>query len=578
MQGIGNKSGADELRAARRQNRGLYWAVGIFSFFANALMLTGPLYMLQVYDRVLGSRSEETLLALSLLVIFLYGIMGLMDFVRGRVMGRAGARFQSALDKRVFEAVTRKSAISPDARSQSGLQDLESIRRLMTAPVLMAIFDMPWTPVFLAGIFLFHPLMGWLAVLGGTMLVLITVFNQILSRGPNLRSGAAEMQAGSISGQMRTEAEMLQSMGMEGAAFRRWQQARGAALREGITAADVGGGFSAMTKSLRLFLQSAMLGLGAWLVLQNELTPGAMIAGSILLGRALAPIELAVGQWAVVQRAIKGWQNLCELLEEVPAAQPRTALPRPRAKLEAKSLTVLPPGERQAALKSVSFLLEPGQAMGVIGPSGSGKSSLARAITGVWRPAGGWVRLDGAALDQYQSEVLGGLIGYLPQRVQLFDGTIAENIARLADKPDDAKVVAAAQKAAAHQMILDLPNGYDTQIREGQSRLSGGQIQRIGLARALYNDPVIVVLDEPNSNLDNDGNMALNMAIRALKKEGGSVIIMAHRPNAIQECDTLLVMENGMRMAFGPKDEVLKATVRNHEQLSAIPGGKGGVT
>ena len=578
MQGIGNKSGADELRAARRQNRGLYWAVGIFSFFANALMLTGPLYMLQVYDRVLGSRSEETLLALSLLVIFLYGIMGLMDFVRGRVMGRAGARFQSALDKRVFEAVTRKSAISPDARSQSGLQDLESIRRLMTAPVLMAIFDMPWTPVFLAGIFLFHPLMGWLAVLGGTMLVLITVFNQILSRGPNLRSGAAEMQAGSISGQMRTEAEMLQSMGMEGAAFRRWQQARGAALREGITAADVGGGFSAMTKSLRLFLQSAMLGLGAWLVLQNELTPGAMIAGSILLGRALAPIELAVGQWAVVQRAIKGWQNLCELLEEVPAAQPRTALPRPRAKLEAKSLTVLPPGERQAALKSVSFLLEPGQAMGVIGPSGSGKSSLARAITGVWRPAGGWVRLDGAALDQYQSEVLGGLIGYLPQRVQLFDGTIAENIARLADKPDDAKVVAAAQKAAAHQMILDLPNGYNTQIREGQSRLSGGQIQRIGLARALYNDPVIVVLDEPNSNLDNDGNMALNMAIRALKKEGGSVIIMAHRPNAIQECDTLLVMENGMRMAFGPKDEVLKATVRNHEQLSAIPGGKGGVT
>ncbi len=576
MQGSARESGREELRAARRQSRGLYWAVGVFSFFANLLMLTGPLYMLQVYDRVLGSRSEETLLALSLLVIFLYGIMGLMEFVRGRVMGRVGARFQSTLDKRVFEAVTRKSAISPDTRSQSGLQDLEAIRRLMTAPVLMAIFDMPWTPVFLAGIFLFHPLMGWLAVLGGTLLILITVFNQILSRGPNLRSNAAEMRAGSMSGQMRTEAEMLQAMGMEGAAYRRWQGARGTALREGISASDVGGGFSAMTKSLRLFLQSAMLGLGAWLVLQNELTAGAMIAGSILLGRALAPIELAVGQWAMVQRAMKAWQSLAELLDEVPPHQPRTALPVPRARLEAKGLTVLPPGERQAALKSVNFLLEPGQAMGVIGPSGCGKSTLARAITGVWRPAGGWVRLDGATLDQYQPEVLGGLIGYLPQRVQLFDGTIAENIARLADTPDDAKVVAAAQKAAAHQMILDLPDGYDTHIREGQSRLSGGQIQRIGLARALYDDPVIVVLDEPNSNLDNEGNQALNMAIRALKREGRSILIMAHRPNAIQECDTLLVMENGMRMAFGPKDEVLKATVRNHERLAA--SGMGGVS
>jgi ATP-binding cassette subfamily C protein len=578
MQGTGVEQGKEELRAARRLSRGLYWAVGVFSFFANLLMLTGPLYMLQVYDRVLGSRSEETLIALSLLVIFLYGIMGLMEFVRGRVMGRAGARFQSALDKRVFEAVSRKAALAPDAKTASGLQDLEAVRRLMTAPVLMAIFDMPWTPVFLAGIFLFHPLMGWLAILGGSLLILITVANQMLSRGPNLRSVAAEAQAGQMSGQMRTEAEMLQSMGMEGAAYRRWQTARSQALKDGISAADVGGGFSAMTKSLRLFLQSAMLGLGAWLVLQNQLTPGAMIAGSILLGRALAPIELAVGQWALVQRAMKGWENLSELLGEVPQRQDRTALPRPEARLEAKGLTVLPPGERQASLKSVNFLLEPGKAMGVIGPSGCGKSTLARTITGLWRPAGGSMRLGGASLDQYEPETLGGLIGYLPQRVQLFDGTIAENIARLSDQPDSAKVVAAAQKAAAHQMILDLPNGYDTQIREGQSRLSGGQIQRIGLARALYDDPVIVVLDEPNSNLDNVGNMALNKAIRSLKSEGRSVIIMAHRPNAIQECDTLLVMENGMRMAFGPKDEVLAATVKNHKELASKPTDKGGVT
>ncbi len=570
--------GLEELRAARRRSRGLYWAVGIFSFFANLLMLTGPIYMLQVYDRVLGSRSEETLVALSMLVIFLYGIMGLMDWVRGRVMGRAGARFQSALDPRVFDAVTRKAAIAPDARTESGLADLESVRRLMTAPVLMAIFDMPWTPVFLFGIFLFHPLMGWLAVLGGSLLILITVANQFLSRGPQMRATMAEMEAGQMSGQMRTEAEALQSMGMQGAAYRRWQQARGRALDEGMSAADVGGGFSAMTKSLRLFLQSAMLGLGAWLVLQNQLTPGAMIAGSILLGRALAPIEMAVGQWPLVQRAMKGWDSLAELLSEVSPQPQRTGLPRPRALLEGKGLTVLPPGERQAALKSLNFRVEPGTALGVIGPSGCGKSTLARAITGLWRPAGGSIRLDGAALDQYEPDVLGNLVGYLPQRVQLFDGTIAENISRLSDNPDDAKIVAAAQKAAAHNMILELPGGYDTMIRDGQSRLSGGQIQRIGLARALYDDPVIIVLDEPNSNLDNEGNAALNHAIRELKKEGRSVLIMAHRPNAIQECESLLVLENGMRMAFGPKDEVLQATVKNAKQLAKSPADKGGVT
>ncbi len=571
-------NGKEEMRMARKESRSLYWAVGTFSFFANLLMLTGPIYMLQVYDRVLGSQSEETLIALSLIVVFLYGIMGLMEFVRGRVMGRVGARFQAKLDQRVFEAVTRKAALAPDTRTESGLQDLESVRRLMTAPVLMAVFDMPWTPVFLAGIFLFHPLMGWLAVLGGSILITITVANQLMSRGPQMRASSAEMQASQMSSQMRTEAEMLQSMGMEDAAFRRWNNSRRTALEEGIAATDVGGGFSSMTKSIRLFLQSAMLGLGAWLVLQGELTPGAMIAGSILLGRALAPIELAVGQWAVVQRAMKGWSNLEQLLTEVAPREQRTALPKPRAKLEAKGLTVLPPGERQASLKSLNFILEPGQALGVIGPSGCGKSTLARAITGLWRPAGGSIRLDGAALDQYESETLGGLIGYLPQRVQLFDGTIAENIARLADKPDAAKVVSAAKKAAAHQMILDLPQGYDTQIREGQSRLSGGQVQRIGLARALYDDPVIIVLDEPNSNLDNIGNQALNQAIRALKAEKRSVMIMAHRPNAIQECDVLLVIENGMRMAFGPKDEVLKATVRNHKELANSPADKGGVT
>jgi ATP-binding cassette subfamily C protein len=332
-----------------------------------------------------------------------------------------------------------------------------------------------------------------------------------------------------------------------------------------------------MTKSIRLFLQSAMLGLGAYLVLQNELTPGAMIAGSILLGRALAPVEMGLNQWPIVQRGMQGWGNLAVLLGAVAPEGQRTALPKPRAALVAKNLTVVPPGEKQASLKSVSFKVEPGQAVGVIGPSGAGKSTLARTLTGVWRPAGGSVRLDGAALEHYGSETLGHHIGYLPQRVSLFDGSIAQNIARLAEVPDDAKVVAAAKMAAAHEMILELPQGYDTIVQSGQVRLSGGQMQRIGLARALYDDPVILVLDEPNSNLDNTGSEALNRAIRTMKETGRSVLIMAHRPAAIQECDTLMVLDGGVCVAFGPKDEVLKGMVKNHRDIQRSPNGRGGV-
>lgn len=578
MQNDMTKRGHAELRSVRRKSRGLYWAVGLFSLFANLLMLTGPMYMLQVYDRVLGSRSEETLIALSLLVVFLYGIMGILDFTRSRVMARVGARFQNDLDRRVFDAVVRKSAVAPDLRTQTGLADLEAVQRFITSPVLMAFFDLPWTPIFIAAIFMFHPWLGFLALAGGTLLILIALANQLLSRLPQQKAGQAGQVASSMSDQLRVEAEMVQAMGMRGAAFDRWQKARGVALDEQIKATDVGGGFTSLTKTLRLFLQSAMLGLGAYLVLQNQMTPGAMIAGSILLGRALAPIELMLTQWPVVQRAIKGWSALAELLGAVPPEQPRTALPKPKARLVAKSLIVVPPGETSAALRSLNFDLPPGHAMGVIGPSGAGKSTLARCLTGVWRPAGGSIRLDAAALDQYAPEVLGTHIGYLPQRVQLFDGTIAENIARLSTEPDDEKVVAAAQKADAHRMILELPDGYDTRINAGQQRLSGGQIQRIGLARALYNDPVILVLDEPNSNLDNEGTMALNKAIRASKADGRSVIIMAHRPAAIQECDLLLVIDGGVRTAFGPKDEVLKSMVKNHQQIQTAPASAGGVT
>lgn len=578
MQTEAIRRGREELRQTRKRSRSLYWTVGLFSAFANLLMLTGPLYMLQVYDRVLGSGSQETLVALSLLVVFLYGIMGILDYTRGRIMARVGAQFQDDLDRRVFDAVVRKSAVAPDTKTNGSLADLESVQRLITSPVLMAVFDLPWTPIFFAGIFVFHAYLGYMALIGGAVLIVIAIANQYLSRGAQARAGYAGQQAASMADQIRTEAEMVQAMGMRDAAFNRWQKARTEALQGQVRAADVGGTFSSMTKTIRLFLQSAMLGMGAYLVLQNQLTPGAMIAGSILLGRALAPVEMMLNQWAIVQRGMTGWSNLVELLGMVPTEPPRTELPKPKASLIAKNLTVVPPGEKQASLKSISFKVEPGQAVGVIGPSGAGKTTLARTLTGVWRPAGGSIRLDGAALEHYGTETLGRHVGYLPQRVTLFDGTIAQNIARLAETPDDSKVVAAAKMAAAHEMILELPDGYDTMIQAGQVRLSGGQMQRIGLARALYNDPVILVLDEPNSNLDNTGSQALNHAIRAMKASGRSVLIMAHRPAAIQECDTLMVLDNGMRMAFGPKDEVLKGMVKNHEAIQQAPASAGGVS
>jgi ATP-binding cassette subfamily C protein len=568
--------GYSELRAARADQIKLFWAVGVFSVLVNILMLTGPLYMLQVYDRVLGSRSEATLVALSLLVTFLFLAMGLLDHARSRIMARIGAAMQDRLDHRVFAAAMKRLTLAPtDPVGLAAQRDLEAVQRLWASPVLMSIFDIPFTPLFVAAIFVFHPLLGWLAVGGGVFLIFITVLNQRLTQTPINRTNGLALQAERMSDLIKTEAEAVQALGMTGAAFQRWQRARGAALAEGLKAGDLGGRFGSISKTFRIFLQSAMLGLGAWLVLKGQLSSGAMIAGSILMGRALQPIEQAVGQWALVTRAQEGTARLAELLSRVPPEPPRTALPRPRAILDVQSLSVVPPGETQAVLRGVTFQLGEGQALGIIGPSGAGKSTLARAIIGVWRPAAGKIRLDGAALDQYDPDVLGGYIGYLPQRVTLFEGTIAENIARLQPKADSAKIVEAAQKAAAHDMILRLPDGYDTRVSTFGGRLSGGQIQRIGLARALYDNPVLLVLDEPNSNLDNDGTMALNIAIRSIKAAGGSVIIMAHRPAAIQECDLLLVMEEGMRRAFGPRDQVLKEMVKNHTDIvrSAGPGG-----
>ena len=562
MQKIPN--GLPELQAARRTGFGLLGSVFLFSIFVNLLMLTGPLFMLQVYDRVLGSRSEATLVALFVLVGALYGLMGILDFARGRVLARFGARFQSMLEDRVFNATLRR-ALLPRERGApaNGLRDLEMVQTLFTSPVMLALFDAPWTPLFIGAIFIFHPMLGWLAVFGGVTLVVITLLNAFLTRRKTLEAQQASGQANSFAEQARRSAEVVRAQGMGEAISSRWHDMHDKALDDTIKSSDWTGLFSALTKSFRLFLQSAMLAVGAYFVLQGEMTPGAMIAGSILMGRALAPIEQSIGQWPTVQRARAAWGSLAELLRTTPREPDTLALPRPSPNVLFKGVSVMSEGAKGPTIAGVSFYLAEGEVLGVIGKSGSGKSTLAKSILGLTHVVSGEVRFGGATLDQYGASALGSYIGYLPQNVVLFTGSIAENIARMTETPDDAKIVEAAKRANAHEMILSLPDGYKTMVLSEDSQLSGGQKQRIALARAFYGDPVLLVLDEPNSALDNDGSIALNKAISEFKSSNRSVVILTHRPSAISECDRLLVIDEGRIKADGPRDEVLKSMVSN---------------
>jgi len=573
------EAGQKELTNVRRRSRPLFWVIAVFSGVVNALMLTGPLYMLNVYDRVLGSRSLETLIALSIIAGFLYLMMGILDFARGRIMGRIGARFQTDLDERVFRASLRAPSVGRVTReAATGQQDLQAVQRGITSPAAMAPFDLPWSIIFLLGIFIFHPYLGYLALAGGGVLVAISLINQLMGRSSLSDANDAAQLSVAMGEQLRTKADAVQALGMRTAAFARWHKTRQDALRAVTRVGDLSGGLNSLSKSFRLFLQSAMLGLGAYLVLLDELSPGAMIAASILLGRALQPIEQLVSQWPVLYRAWIGWANLSRLLGAVPAPKRLTNLPRPAARIVADQVTVLPPGQAKASLRLASFSVNPGEAVGVIGPSGAGKSTLARALAGLWPLAGGTIRLDGAALDQYEPDVFGGYVGYLPQNVALFSGTIRDNIARMSTSPDDAKVVDAAKQAAAHEMILTLPQGYDTHIDAAGGCLSGGQIQRIGLARAMYGDPVYLVLDEPNSNLDNEGSKAVNEAIKTARQNGRCVFVMAPRPAAIEQCDKLLYIDAGVVKAFGPADEIMARHLANRRQIDHDKGKGGSVT
>ena len=567
---------SSKLIQARKQGSKLLLAVGLFSAFVNILMLTGPLFMLQVYDRVLSSRSTETLTALFILVVLLYSFMGFLDYARGRVMARFGERFQTYLDETVFRA-TIKDAVIESQRSQpsTGLRDIEAIQTLVSSPAAFAVFDIPWTPLFIGAIFIFHPLLGWMAVAGGILLLAITTLNQLSTKNKVMDATIKSTQSHAFAETARQSAEVIHAQGMQSTITKRWKQSRDASLEASIHSSDFTGIFSALTKSFRLLLQSAMLAVGAYLVLKNELTPGAMIAGSILLGRALAPIEMAIGQWPMVVRARNAWQSLKIYLSKEVSTAPKMHRTKPKAHLVVKNLSIIPPGDRKPNLAGINFTLKPGEVLGVIGKSGSGKTTLARALVGLWPPALGEIRLDGEVLQNYDPELFGQYIGYLPQSVSLFHGTVAENVARMTEEPDAEMIKEAVKMAQADQLVKNLPESFDTIIHNGTGRLSGGQKQRLGLARAIYGDPVLLILDEPNAALDADGSQALNAAVRRFKEQGKIIIIMTHRPMAISECDHLLYLENGRQQAYGPRDKVLSSIVQNAEDVSkTITQGK----
>lgn len=549
------------VAAAMRSARAAFMGVAAVSGMTNLLMLTGPLFMLQIYDRVLASRSVPTLVVLCALVAGLYLFLGILEVIRSRVLTRIGRRLEEQLGDVTFDAVLTLplKTTRTDAASQP-LRDLDRMRQFMSGPGPVAICDLPWLPAYLAIIFVFHPLLGWLGTAGAVILVIVTVSSEAILRAPMERLARLTTTRSAFVEAGRRNAEAIRSMGMAGAYAARWRKANGGYLLEQERIGDASGGFSATTKVFRLALQSAVLALGAWLAIRQEVTPGVMIAASILTARALAPIEQAIGQWRgfVAFRQSRG--RLQDLLERFGEDASKMPLPRPTSSLSIEGLSVAAPGAMAAIVHDLRFRLEAGQGLGVIGPSGSGKSTLARALVGVWPPARGTIRLDGAELDQWSPEAIGPSIGYLPQGVELFDGTVAENIARFAPDAHADAIIEAARQAGVHELVLSLPDGYDTRIGEGGAVLSAGQRQRVALARALFGSPFLIVLDEPNASLDSEGERALSDAILAARKAGSIVVIVAHRPNALACVDQVLVMAGGRQAAFGPRDEVLRKT------------------
>ena len=552
-----------ELAAALASCRGAFVATALMSFMSNILMLTGAIFMLEIYDRVLPSRSVPTLVALVLLAAGLFFAQGLLDIIRGRILLRIGVRLDEQLSDRVCETIMRLP-LKVGSRSDGlqPLRDLDSVRSFLSGMGPTALFDLPWLPIYLAICFAFHPYIGFAALSGAIILGILTLLTEFMMREPTRAAASFAMKRMALAESSRRNAEALKAMGMNRTIIAKWREVNRQFIASQQTAGDVAGGFGSISRVLRIFLQSGVLAVGAYLVINQQATAGIIIAGSILSARALAPVDLAIGNWGGFVAARQSWGRLKQLLTAFPALKSPMPLQFPTRSLAVDNVAVVPPGGDRTVVHDVSFSLQCGQGLGIIGPSGSGKSSLARLLIGVWQPARGSVRLDGASLDQWAVDALGAHVGYLPQDVELMAGTVAQNIARFAEPPNADAVVAAARAAGVHRLIVRLPDGYETQVGENGAALSAGQAQRIALARALYGDPFLVVLDEPNSNLDAEGDEALSRAIMSVRARNGIVVVVAHRPSAILGVDRLLMMNQGRVQAIGPKDEVLAKVKR----------------
>ena len=549
---------SDELRSVMSTLRNAFFTVATFSGFLNLLMLAPSLYMLQVYDRVLGSRNETTLWVLTILVVGAFLFMSALEMVRGRVLVRMGARLDNTLNSRVFTASFERNLLKPGSNTSQPIQDLNTVRQSLTGGALISVLDLPWLPLYLIVIFMFSVPLGIFALFGAIVIAVLAVINERTSKAKLEEAQKFSIQSTTALNNNLRNAEVIEAMGMLPNVRKRWYSVHQKHLQSQAQASDQAVMMNGMTKFVRISMQSLVLGFGALLVLEGKMTAGMMIAASILVSRALAPVEMVVGNWKQIVSGRTAYKRLQEILSFHPPREEGMALPKPAGHISVEAATVVVPGTRNQVLKGLNFKVDAGDVVAVIGPSASGKSSLARVLVGVWPAAAGSVRLDSADVYHWNKDDLGPHIGYLPQDIELFDGTVAENIARFGEV-DPERVIEAARKAGMHDLILHLPQGYDTPIGSAGSALSGGQRQRVGLARALYGDPSLIVLDEPNSNLDEIGERALNETVKELKAQGRTVFLITHRMSTLAVVDKLLMLNDGNLLAFGPRDQVLAA-------------------
>lgn len=562
----------EELRRLLQSCQGYFVTAAVFSLAINLLFLAGPLYMLQVYDRVISSASEITLLMLTLALLMAFLALAGLDAVRARVLTRASIRLDQTIAARVMTAIIDRSASFGGARSQL-LRDFDTFRQFVTGMGIHAIFDLPWAPIYIAVIFVLHPFLGAFALGCSILLILMALLNEWLVKLPLTEAGEAASRSYSFTEMSLRNTEVVRAMGMTDGLLRRWARDRNRMLERQVSASDRAATMQSIIRFLRLAMQSMILGLGAYLVIERLATVGAMFAASILLGRALQPVEQIVGSWRNLVSARGAFLRIRELLKADPRREAGLTLPRPQGRLSVEGLTYVPPLGSKPILRAVTFAIEPGEVLGVIGPSGAGKSTLSRHLVGVLAPSAGAVRLDGADVSSWIKTSLGQHIGYLPQDIELFADTVAVNISRF-QEGEDREVILAARMADVHEMILRLPDGYDTQVGEGGAVLSGGYRQRIGLARAIFANPSLVVLDEPSSNLDAEGDAALADCILQLKKRGTTVVIVSHRPATIAVADKILVLKDGVAEMFGPRAEIMSRLTRA-VPVQAIHGSAG---